>query len=79
MDDDLPREIEYLRRHDQAMNRIMNVVEIPDRIAQNLIMFIRRSRGTLPSGRREGEFAALTDDEVERLEEIVRDVFSGWD
>jgi hypothetical protein len=76
---DLPREIEYLRRHDRAMGRIMNTVELPDRLAQNLIMFIRRHRGTLPSGRRQGEFAALSDDEVERLEEIVRDEFSDWD
>src|SRR5919197_40280 len=28
---DLPREIEYLRRHDEAIHRIMDVVEMPDR------------------------------------------------
>jgi hypothetical protein len=38
---DLPREIDYLRRHDQALRRIMNTVEKPDRVAENLLMFIR--------------------------------------
>jgi len=30
---DLPREIGYLRRHDEAMIKIMDVVEMPDRLA----------------------------------------------
>lgn len=39
---DLPREIEYLRRHDQATRRIMDAVEMPDRLAENLVMFVRK-------------------------------------
>jgi Fic/DOC family len=37
IDTDLPREIDFLRRNDQAMRRVMNMVEMPDRIAENLI------------------------------------------
>ena len=37
MEHDLPREIEFLRRHDEAQRRIMEIVEMPDRLAQNLI------------------------------------------
>src|SRR6267378_2605552 len=32
VEEDLPKEIDYLRRHDQAMGRIMNRVELPDRM-----------------------------------------------
>lgn len=74
----LPREIEYLRRHDQALHRIMNMVEMPDRVAENLLMFIRQNKGTLPKRRRTGEFKQLTDDEVRKLEAVVDEAFEGF-
>jgi len=60
---DLPREIDYLRRHDEAVRRIMDAVEMPDRVAENLVVFIRQNNGTLPKKRRDGEFGKLRDDE----------------
>jgi hypothetical protein len=79
VEQDLPREIDYLRRHDEATRRIMDVVEMPDRVAENLVMFIRRNGGTLSRKRREGEFQKLRDDEVTLLEGIVNDVFDGFE
>jgi hypothetical protein len=75
---DLPREIDYLRRHDQALRRIMNTVEMPDRLAENLLMFIRQNKGTLPKRRRTGEFKKLTDAEVGLLEAVVNDAFEDF-
>jgi Fic/DOC family len=75
---DLPHEIDYLRRHDQALRRIMNTVEMPDGVAENLLMFIRQYKGTLPKRRRTGEFKKLTDDEVRMLETIVNDAFEDF-
>lgn len=74
---DLPREIDYLRRHDETVRRIMDRVEMPDRLAADLVMFIRQNGGTLSRRRREREFSALTDREVAELEAIVRDTFEG--
>ena len=51
---------------------------MPDRLAEDLIMFIRQNDGTLPKRRREGAFKALKDNEVVRLEEIVREAFDGF-
>lgn len=76
---DLPHEIDYLRRHDEAIRRIMDTVEMPDRIAENLVMFIRQNKGTLPKKRRTDEFRELSDDEVASLEIIVRDAFEGFE
>jgi hypothetical protein len=78
VEEDLPREIDYLRRHDEALRRIMNTVEMPDRLAENLLMFIRRNKGTLSKRRRTGEFKRLTDAEVTSLEAIVNEAFEGF-
>ena len=79
VEDDLPREIEYLRRHDEALQRTMEAVEMPDRVAENLVMFIRQNRGALSRTRREVEFRQLSDDEVRLIERIVGDAFAGFD
>jgi hypothetical protein len=42
VEQDLPHEIDCLRRHDEAMRAIMNTVEMPDRLAENFIMRVRR-------------------------------------
>ena len=49
----------------------MNTVEMPDRLAENLIAFIRDNHGKLSKRRRDGEFRELTDKEVERVIEEV--------
>ena len=75
VEEDLPREIEFLRRHDEAIRRIMDVVEMPDRLAENLVLFIRQNKGVLSKKRRSREFRRLRADEVILIEGIVREVF----
>jgi hypothetical protein len=78
VEQDLPREINYLRHHDEAIRRIMDAVEMPDRAAENLVMFIRQNNGTLSKKRREVEFKKLRDDELILIEGIVNDAFAGF-
>jgi hypothetical protein len=78
VENDLPRELDYLVRHDEAVRRIMDEVEMPDRIAENLVMFIRQNNGSLPKKRREKEFVALTDAEVSIIERIVLEAFEDY-
>jgi hypothetical protein len=73
--EDLPREIEYLRRHDEAIRRIMDAIEMPDRLAENLVLYIRKNKGVLGRKRRLGEFKMLRDNEAALVEGIVRDAF----
>jgi Fic/DOC family protein len=77
VDYDLPYEIDYLRRNDEAVRRIMDTVEMPDRLAADFVMFVRQNGGTLPRRRREKEFVLLTDEEAQKLQAIVRDAFDG--
>jgi hypothetical protein len=62
----------------RRLSAIMNTVEMPDRLAENLMMFIRQNHGSLPKRRREKEFKELTDQEVTTLEDIVRESFAGF-
>jgi hypothetical protein len=57
----------------------MDTVEMPDRVAEDLLMFIRQNKGTLSKRRRRDEYKELRDNEVEMLEKIVRDAFEGFD
>lgn len=78
IDDDLPREIDFLRRNDEAMRRVMNTVEMPDRLAENLIRYIRLNDNRLGQNRRHAEFEQLADEEAAAIEAIVREVFDGF-
>jgi hypothetical protein len=79
IDEDLPHEIDFLRRNDEAKRRIMNLVEMPDRMTENLVRLIRVNQGKLGRKRREGEFEKLTDDEVASIEAIVREAFEDFE
>lgn len=79
VDKDLPEEIDFLRRNDEAKRRIMDTIEMPDQMVENLIRFTRLNEGKLGRKRREGEFAPLTDQEVRDIEAIVQDAFAGFD
>lgn len=75
---DFPREIDYLHRHDEAIRAIMEIVEMPDQVAEDLLMFIRQNEGALPNRRRQREFQALTDQEVQAIENAVCEAFEGY-
>ena len=67
------------RRVDEALSGVMNTVEMPDRIAQDLVMLIRQNSGTLSKKRRNKEFKKLTDGEVVTIEGTIRAAFDEYD
>lgn len=79
IENDLPREISYLIAHDKAERNIMEHVEMPNKLAQDLIMFVRQNSGAMPKKRREKEFSVLTEEEVNRIEEIIMDAYEDYD
>jgi len=74
---DMPQEAEFLRRYDAFRNDLNLIVDMPDRLSDLLFRCLHQNVGTLSRRRRKREFAALTDDEVSRIEEIYRDEFAG--
>ena len=72
---DLPYETAFLRRYDEFRRRVENMVDMPERTIDLLFRFLSQNDGTLSNRARDKEFAALTNDEVERIESVYAAVF----
>jgi hypothetical protein len=64
IEEDLPRETEFLKRYDQFRARIEAIVDMPDRTIDLLFHFLHQNAGRLPRRAREHEFAQMTEAEV---------------
>ena len=73
---DFPEELNYLIGYDRAMERINNLLDMPDNTIQKLLVFIQQNNGKLAKNRREKEFAELSDDEVIKIENIINEAFA---
>lgn len=71
-------ELDYLKRHDRALSAMINAVEIPNRAAENFIMFMQQNNWKRPKRRRVDEFKELTDTEVAELESLVQNAFGDF-
>lgn len=71
----LPEEVEYLIHYDQLTTFIQNLVEMPDRMADLLIRFLRQNDGELSKRGRSREFDALTEDEIRAIEQRYQQLF----
>ena len=69
-----PREIDYLRRYDQAKRRIQIFLEMPDHRFDLVLGFLRQNSGRFSKRARDREFAALTIDEVSAIKAIHGDL-----
>ena len=75
IDEDLPQEAEFLRRHDRFRMETTSVVDMPDRLLDLLFRFLDRNDGHLSKRARMGEFAELRPEEVTAVEAIYRRLF----
>ncbi len=63
-------ELDYLKAYDNIRKGMRDIVDMPEKEANNFIMFVRSNNGTLSKSKR-GKFAELTDDEVHALERVI--------
>jgi hypothetical protein len=76
IEDDLPRETEFLTSYDRFRGLIENIVDMPDRTVDLLFRFLHQNGGRLSKRAREQEFERLTDGEVTNVEEAYRVSFA---
>ena len=76
IEQDLPEEAAFLQRYDAFRAELNRMLDLPDRLSDLLFRFLHQNGGTLSRRGREREFAALTDEEVERIKVVYRDVFA---
>jgi Fic family protein len=70
----LPHEIDYLRRYDQAWERVEAFLEMPDATFDLMMGFLRQNDGHFSNRARTKEFAKLTDEEAASIEGIYQDL-----
>jgi hypothetical protein len=75
VDRDLPFEVAYLEAHVRFGEAVQRLVDMPDRTLDLLHRFLKQGGGRLSGRARAGEFRALTDSEVRRIEELFREIF----
>ena len=64
-------EIDYLVCYDRVRTEMRTVVDMPDKKANQFILFANQNGGVLSLGKRQRFFPELTDEEVAKLEAIV--------
>lgn len=73
IESELPAELKYLTKYDEIREKMREVVELPDRIADLFVRLCRQNGGELSNRKRElPEFQPLTDVEISGLERVVK-------
>lgn len=75
IEEDLPSETAFLRRHDAFRDQIEAIVDMPNRTIDLLFRFLQQNGGALSRRARTNELKALTDDETARIEGVYREIF----
>jgi hypothetical protein len=74
---DLPSEVDYLESFDRFVFSLQEIVDMPTATADLLHRFLRQNDGRLSRRARTREFAALTDQEVVRVEQLYSETARG--
>lgn len=72
--EDMPDELLFLLRYDEAKKEIQNIVDMPDRDINMMLIFLHQNKGVFPKRRRE-QFPKLTDEEIASMQQAYRLVY----
>lgn len=75
IDEDLPHEMDFLRRYDHFRADIEAIIDMPNNTIDLLFRFLRQNGGRLSKRAREQEFVRLTDTEASSAEEAYAKAF----
>lgn len=74
---DLPAETDFLKRYDRFAEGINQIVDMPVNLINLLFNFLKQHEGVLSKRALKGEFAELTTAEVNSIQALYAEVFSG--
>ena len=75
IDTELADELTFLANYDRTKAAIQDIVDMPDRQIDLFIRFCLQNHGRLAAGKRASHLSFLTNDEVARMEQAVRDAY----
>jgi Fic family protein len=71
----LPEEVDYLIKYDDMKHFIKNYIEMPDKMIDLLIRFLRQEKGKFSERAKRKEFNALTAAEISAIEKKYAEIF----
>lgn len=74
--EDMPNELDFIQMYDELKSEIKNIVDMPDKHVNQLILFLHQNKGVMPKKRRK-EFSKLTDEEINKMENLYAEIFGG--
>lgn len=74
--EDLPKETIFLARYDRFRGALQETIDMPETAANLLFRFLDQNNGRLSKRAREKEFATLTAEEVEAIEDLYAGIFA---
>jgi hypothetical protein len=63
-----------LERYDELKGELQNLIDMPDRKLNELIVFLHQNKGIFPN-RRKNNFAEITEDEFAEMQRIYAEIF----
>ena len=72
--EDMPEELLFLMRYDEAKKEIQQIVDMPDRDINLMLIFLHQNKGLFPKRRRE-QFSKLNDEEILKMQEAYRKIY----
>ncbi len=72
--EDMPDELHFIQRYEEAKAAIQDIVDMPDKMVDQMILYLHQNKGIFPKRRRE-HFAKLTDEEIAAMQSAYRKVF----
>ena len=74
-DHDIPDEMTEMRRRDEVVSGVKDILDMPDAMVDKFILLTTQNNGTLSKGKRKKEFSQLTDEEVSAMQDLVRETY----
>lgn len=72
--EELPYELSFIQHYDELKSEIQDIVDMPDKDINLMIVLLHNNRGNFPKRKRK-QFDKLTDDEIARMEDSFKTIF----
>jgi len=74
LSEDMFDELLFLQRYDEARIQLQNIVDMPDKLLNEMILLLHQNKGVLAKRKRE-RFRVLTEEEITRMQASFKRVF----
>jgi Fic family protein len=75
VEEELAEELSFLKSYDSAKKSIQGIVDLPDRLIDLFVNVCLQNNGRISAKKRSTYFEFLTDDELEAMEQAVKNSF----